>query len=85
MREFQQIKRGRDDTITVIEHQTIENIARVRMFNDAFMDNRLFNLHQDLLRTAMNKNNNYEVGYFWNLSNLEEVYKIKGSVNGVTL
>lgn len=39
MREFQQIKRGRDDTITAIEHQTIENIARVRMFNDAFMDN----------------------------------------------
>ena len=85
MKEFQQIKKGRANTITVITPETIENIPKVSLFDNYELDVLLFNLHQELLRLSMKKNHSYEVGLFWNLINWDEVYKINGTENGVAL
>lgn len=42
-------------------------------------------MHQKLLRDSKEKNKSCEVGYFWNLCNIDEVYKIQGNVNGIRL
>lgn len=85
MQEFQQIKRGREDTITIIEPKTVEHIAKVELFENTDMNEKLFEWHKDLLLTSMKKNKSFEVGYCWNLENLTEVYKIFGSKNGISL
>lgn len=83
--ELQQIKTGRPDTITAITDETINRIAKVHMFNNPQLDEKLYELHQKLLFDSKNKNNGYEVGYFWDLCDIDTVYKINGSRNGIIL
>ena len=85
MQELQQIKKGRTDTITVITPEIIERIPKVKLFNNNEMDLKLYNFHKELLDVSMKKNNSNEVGFFWNLNNLDEVFVIKGSQKSITL
>jgi len=63
--ELQQIKTGRPDTVTAITDETIDRIAKTHMFDDSRLNEKLHELHQELLSDSKNKNNNCEVGYFW--------------------
>lgn len=85
MQELQQIKRGLKDTITPITDETIRRIPKVRLFNNKEMDFKLYNLHQELLNVSMKKNNCNEVGFFWNLNDIDEVFIIKGSQKSISL
>lgn len=40
---------------------------------------------REALDVSMKKNNSNEVGFFWNLNNLEEVFVIKGSQKSITM
>ncbi len=81
--DFKQIKMGHPDTITAITDDTIYRIAEVKLFSDSEMNRRLRDLHQDLLWKSKTKNKHREVGFFWNLSNLDDVKVIYGKENGL--
>ena len=85
MQQLQQIKRGRDDTITVLAPDIIEQIPKVKLFYNNEMDLRLYELHKELLNISMKKNNSNEVGFFWNLNNLDEIYVIRGTQKSISL
>ena len=40
---------------------------------------------KDLLNIAMKKNNSNEVGFFWNLNDLDEVFVVKGTQKSISL
>lgn len=50
--ELQQIKIGRPDTVTEITDETINRIAKVHMFNNPKLDEKLYRLHQKLLNES---------------------------------
>lgn len=85
MQKLQQIKKGKEDTITVLTLDVIEKIPRVKLFHDNEMDTKLYNHHKDLLNIAMKKNNSNEVGFFWNLNDLDEVFVVKGTQKSISL
>lgn len=85
MQQLQQIKRGHEDTITVITPDIIERIPKVKLFHNREMDLKLYEHHKVLLSTSMKKNNSNEVGFFWNLNNLDEVFVIKGTQKSISL
>ena len=85
MQELQQIKKGKEDTITIINLETIGLIPKVELFSDKEMNERLYQHHKKLLNMSMTKNSSYEVGFFWNLNNLEEVFIIKGNQKSISL
>ena len=85
MQQLQQIKRGQEDTITILTPDIIEQIPKVKLFHNSKMDLRLFELHKALLNVSMKKNNSNEVGFFWNLNNLDEVFVIKGTQKSISL
>lgn len=83
--DFQQQKTGRDN-YTVINDDIIGKIAQVQAFEDAMMNNMLYMHHKELLQYAKNKNRHKEVGFFWNLDNIEEdCLKVKGKINGFNI
>lgn len=83
--KFQQIKTGVGN-YTPIEEDTIEKIACIKAFSDAKLNAMLWKYHQELLRYAKNKNENKEVGFFWDLNNVEKnCLKIKGEINGFSI
>lgn len=82
--DFQQIKTGL--SITNIVQSTIDNIPRIQAFKDARMNDLLYKYHRELLYRAMTKNQNKEVGFFWNLMDLEQKpLEIMGADNGFNL
>lgn len=85
MNEFQQIKRGRVDTITLIEDSTIDRIAKIQLFDEKFMNMKLYDLHQELLRVSKKKNKSFEVGFFWDLTNINNVVQVKGTLDCISL
>lgn len=85
MQELQQIKKGKDGTITIINFETIELIPKVKLFSDKEMNEKLYQHHKRLLNISMKKNSSHEVGFFWNLNNLEEMFIIKGNQKSISL
>ena len=85
LKEFQQIKRGKKDTITIIEPDVVQKIAKIKLFQQAEMDSLLHKLHQDLLIMSMRKNRSREVGFFWNLNELDKVYRLSGDETCISL
>ena len=85
MQKLQQIKKGKEDTITVLTLELIEKIPKVKLFHDNEMDMKLYNHHKDLLNIAMKKNNSKEVGFFWTLNDLYEVFVVKGTQRSISL
>lgn len=66
--EFRQIKTGLG--ITLITNETINSIAKVRVFEGRFSEirnQRLYEINQKLLATAKNKNRSNEVGVLWDI------------------
>ena len=85
LKEFQQIKRGKDSAITIIQPEVIQKIAKIKLFNQREMDAALYKLHQDLLTISMKKNKSCEVGFFWNLMEPDTVYKLRGDETCISL
>ena len=85
MRELQQIKKGKEDTISILKPEIIEKIPKVKLFNNNEMDIKLYNHHKELLNVSMKKNNSNEVGFFWNLNNLDEIFVVKGNQKSISL
>ena len=78
--EFSQIKTGL--YLTEISDETIESIAKIRMFDEKELDIRLYELHKALLRCAKEKNKHKEIGILWNLDT-DETILILGEENGI--
>jgi len=85
LQELQQIKKGKEDTITVLTPDVIEKIPKVKLFHNREMDMALYNHHKNLLNVSMKKNNSHEVGFFWNLNHLDEIFVVKGSQKRISL
>lgn len=49
MQELQQIKKGKEDTMTVLTPDVIEKIPKVKLFHSDEMDIALYSHHKDLL------------------------------------
>lgn len=49
------------------------------------MNTKLYGHHKDLLNISMKKNNSNEVGFFWNLNNLDEIFVVKGNQKSISL
>lgn len=82
--EFQQIKTGKD--ITKIDENIIEKIAQIKAFKNPEINKLLWEHHKALLRRAQKKNSSKEVGFFWDLDNLEKApLEIIGSINGFNI
>lgn len=80
---FNQIKTGKN--ITLISNETINAICRIKAFDCKEMNDILYKLHKNLLEYAMNKNKSWEVGVFLNLNNTDEMYIVKGVMNGIDM
>lgn len=85
MQELQQIKKGKEGTITLINPSIIEQIPKVELFDNEEMNKKLYEHHKELLNVSMKKNASNEVGFFWNLNNLEEVFIVKGNQKSISL
>lgn len=79
------MKTGKNN-YTIIDDNVIEKITCVQAFKDANMNIKLHNHHKKLLRYAKNRNSNKEVGFFWDLNDVEkECLKIKGKLEGFNI
>jgi hypothetical protein len=90
--DFQQQKTGLYN-YTAITDEIISKISCIKAFETKEMaeqntelNNMLYNYHKELLLHAKNKNKNMEVGYFWDLNNLEKKpLVINGTMQGFSI
>lgn len=83
--DFNQIKTGKG-SYTIINADDINRIARVKAFEEKHLNDMLYEYHKQLLLYAKNRNNNKEVGFFWDLKNLNELpLIIKGKIDGFNI
>lgn len=83
--EFRQIKTGLG--ITLITNETINSIAKVRVFEgkDAKeLNEYLYELNKKVLSLAKNKNRSWEVGALWNTVT-NKVYWFRGNDTGISV
>lgn len=82
--DFRQIKTGKDN-YEVITEETINRIAKIKVFESSKMNSLLYEMHKKLLKIAQ-KNKNKEVGMFWDLNNIERTpLVIIGEKNGINI
>ncbi len=82
---FGQIKTGKGN-YTIINADDINRIARVKAFEESYLNDMLYEYHKQLLLYAKNRNNNKEVGFFWNLKDsTAKPLIIKGKIDGFNI
>ena len=79
---FSQIKTGKEDTVTIIQDDVINSLAPMKIFDDE-RDDRLDELHKELLVRAR-KNNNNEVCILWDYIK-GTIVVTRGTINRVKL
>lgn len=59
---------------------------RVKAFEESYLNDMLYEYHKQLLLYAKSRNNNKEVGFFWNLKDLSaKPLIIKGKIDGFNI
>lgn len=81
---FQQIKTGKGN-ITELSNEIISSISRIKAFESTDMNQKLYELHKQMLTISMDKNKSYEVGIFWNLTDTDNFYIIRGTKDGIDM